>query len=76
VIQVAALIRRVVNEPVPSKRTEEALNNLSVEALFDEDTIQNAAAVTLQAVARRMRTQKELHERPRPSAARRSIRIQ
>ena len=74
VMQVAALIRRVVNEPVPSKRTEEALNNLSVEALFDEDTIQNAAAVTLQAVARRMRTQKELHERP--SSARRSLRIQ
>jgi hypothetical protein len=39
-----------------------SLNNLSVESLFDGDTIRHAAAVTLQALTRRIQTQRKLDE--------------
>jgi len=69
--KIADLIRRVVNEeigsetkvgiaPIITRSNEESAVNLSVEVLFDSDTIAHAAAVTLQALVRRVQTQAEL----------------
>jgi len=74
--KIAHLIRRVVHEGSQgadaSAKTgagpesnftlaeEPTLNDLSVEALFDGETIRHAAAVTLQALTRRVQTQRKL----------------
>jgi len=42
-----------------NQNQNEELSNLSVEALFDSETIRHAAAVTLQALARRVQTQRK-----------------